>query len=124
MDSQGNLYGTTNWGGSLTCVPLNGTGCGVIFKLTPQTHGMWRETILHAFQNDSRDGLNPLSGVTFDSTGNLYGTTPFGGAYNVGVVFELTPTASGEWKDKDSSLLHWRCGWKSALASGRFGLIG
>lgn len=99
IDSEGNLYGTTNWG-SLTCVPLNGTGCGVVFKLSPQSYGRWRETILHTFQNDARDGFTPTSGVTFDNTGNLYGTTSDGGAYDVGVVFELTPTTSGPWKEK------------------------
>jgi uncharacterized repeat protein (TIGR03803 family) len=34
-DGKGNLYGTTEYGGDLSCIPGNGEGCGVIFELTP-----------------------------------------------------------------------------------------
>ena len=34
-DGKGNLYGTTEYGGDLSCTPGNGEGCGVIFELTP-----------------------------------------------------------------------------------------
>ena len=100
IDGQGNLYGTTNSGGSTSCLVFGDTFCGVVFKLTPQTHGRWKETVLHAFQNNARDGFFPYAGLAFDAAGNLYGTTYQGGAYNLGVVFELIPTTSGPWKER------------------------
>lgn len=46
------------------------------------------------------DGGNPWQmGVIFDQSGNLYGVTEYGGAYNLGTVFQLTPTPSGEWTE-------------------------
>jgi len=100
IDSQGYLYGTTQQGGSTSCVLLYGAPCGVVFKLSPQTHGRWKETVLHAFQINARDGFFPLAGLVFDGAGNAYGTAVRGGAYDAGVVFELTPSASGPWKEK------------------------
>jgi uncharacterized repeat protein (TIGR03803 family) len=46
------------------------------------------------------DGSNPYAGLIVDAAGNLYGTTQYGGAHNVGTVFELTPKAGGGWKEK------------------------
>jgi len=79
-DSAGNLYGTTQEGGT-----DGGThGCGVVFKL--DTTGA--ETVLHAFTGGA-DGDYPLAGLLRDSAGNLYGTTYFGGTHGYGVVFKL-----------------------------------
>jgi uncharacterized repeat protein (TIGR03803 family) len=103
IDAQGNLYGTTSTGGSLSCIgnQFYSQSCGVVFQLSPQAHGRWKETVLHSFQSNGRDGFFPyFGGVNFDSTGNLYGTTSYGGAYNTGTVFALTPTVSGPWKEK------------------------
>ncbi len=89
LDQLGNLYGTTNIGGSSTiCTP--DTGCGTVFKLSRKN----KETVLHSFctQQDCPDGVFPMAGLTFDQSGNLYGMAPAGGAYGLGVVFELTPT--------------------------------
>jgi uncharacterized repeat protein (TIGR03803 family) len=83
QDAQGNLYGTTSLGGDLTCG--NGAGCGVIFK-KPK---IGKEVVLHVFSGS--DGEFPSAALFLDSKGNLYGTTPSGGAHNGGVVFELTP---------------------------------
>jgi uncharacterized repeat protein (TIGR03803 family) len=77
-DSSGNLYGTASEGGA--------SGLGVVFKLTPGG----TETVLHSFTGGS-DGKNPGAGLIADSSGNLYGTTQFGGASNAGVVFKLSP---------------------------------
>jgi uncharacterized repeat protein (TIGR03803 family) len=87
-DSKGNLYGTTIFGGTSAC---NGGGCGTIFKLDPSG----KETVLHSFTGGS-DGAFPYAGLTFDASGNLYGTAGFGGAKcygsnTCGVVFKLTP---------------------------------
>src|SRR5271167_576360 len=79
VDKEGNLYGTTNVGG--------GYSYGTVFELTPSG----TETILWSFGNGN-DGANPIAGVVLDTNGNLYGTTEYGGAYNQGTVFELTPS--------------------------------
>jgi uncharacterized repeat protein (TIGR03803 family) len=91
FDHSGNLYGTTVGGG--------GTNNGVVFELTPTASGPWNETVLHSFSPADGDGGAPYSGVIFDHSGNLYGTTFDGGANEVGTVFELTPTASGPWNE-------------------------
>src|SRR5271155_817044 len=84
FDGNGHLYGTTNQGGT-----YNG---GTVFELSPRTGGGWTEKILHSFNNNGADGYDPYAGLVLDGSGNLYGTTPFGGAENGGTVFELTPT--------------------------------
>src|ERR1700730_8391250 len=54
---------------------------------------------LHNFLNNGRDGVAPPAEVTFDVSGNLYGTTSLGGVYNSGTVFELMPKVGG-WAEK------------------------
>ncbi|HEY3972234.1 MAG TPA: choice-of-anchor tandem repeat GloVer-containing protein [Candidatus Sulfotelmatobacter sp.] len=95
LDASGNLYGTTEFGGASTCGVF--LGCGTIFKLTPNVGGEWTETILYDFQGP--DGWEVHAGLIVDAAGNLYGTTANGGAYNQGVVFELSPAAGG-WTEK------------------------
>jgi uncharacterized repeat protein (TIGR03803 family) len=80
FDQDGNIYGTTNLGGS--------RGFGVVFKLTRAGSG-WTESVIWDFANGG--GYSPFSGVIFDSAGNLYGTTP-------STVYELSPTQSG-WSE-------------------------
>ena len=98
LDSQENLYGTTAAGGNSEC---GGTGCGVVFELSPQSGGTWAETVLYTFCSLSScaDGEEPGVGpLVRDSAGNLYGTTTRGGAYRncngeaCGVVFKLDTT--------------------------------
>jgi len=86
FDQAGNLYGTTAAGGSNSC---SGLGCGMVFKLTPNSDGGWHETILHVFQD--HPGAKPEGGVIFDALGNLYGTTIGDGQTTFGSVFEITP---------------------------------
>ncbi len=100
FDRSGDLYGTTIYGGG-------GAGEGSVYELTP-SHGSWTETILHGF-NLSPDGSLPYSGVIFDSSGNLYGTTIYEGysggscgESGCGVVYEITPSG-GSWTE---SILH------------------
>ena len=52
------------------------------------------EITLHRFTGGS-DGLDPFAGLTFDSAGNLYGTTYGGGTPNAGTVFKLSPASGG-----------------------------
>jgi uncharacterized repeat protein (TIGR03803 family) len=87
MDASGNLYGTTYAGGL--------SGCGVVFELSPNGDGTWRESVLYAFTGLNGDGSNPVASVTLDTAGNLYGTTLYGGIYGFGTVFELTPSSAG-----------------------------
>jgi len=82
MDASGNLYGTTSYGGDLSC--NDGQGCGVIYKVSPSG----TETVLHTFE--STDGAFPTAGMLADGSGNLYGTTVLGGTSNFGTVFELS----------------------------------
>jgi uncharacterized repeat protein (TIGR03803 family) len=83
MDAAGNLYGTTIAGGDPLC------DCGVVYKLAPNGDGTWTYTLLHTFIGS--DGAEPDANLIIDSKGNLYGTTPVGGTYGAGVVFEVTP---------------------------------
>jgi len=92
FDQSGNLYGTTVTGGDLNC------GCGVVFRLTQQTDGSWKESLLHIFK-DLSPGGGPTANVIFDKVGNLYGTTASGGPSHYGTVFKLSPNADGTWNE-------------------------
>jgi len=102
LDSAGNLYGTTEYGGDKESNNCHAAGfvpgCGVVFKLTPTARGPWDETVLYTFTGGS-DGSLPFAGVIRDSKGNLYGTAIFYGAVCCGVVFKLIPTDKGPWTE-------------------------
>lgn len=85
IDAAGNLYGLTLFGGT----PQS----GVAFELSPTSGGVWKETVLHTFTGES--GNLPKAGLTFDSAGNLWGTTSGGTSSADGAVFELTPVSGG-----------------------------
>jgi uncharacterized repeat protein (TIGR03803 family) len=93
MDSTGSLYGTTSQGGKYGCL-CSFIG-GTVFKLTPGSGGTWTERILHNFGNGD-DAAYPLAGLVMDASGNLYGTSRFGGGGSGGVgtgpgaVFEIS----------------------------------
>ncbi len=86
LDASGNLYGTTSGGSG---------GTGSIFKLTRGSNG-WTYTNLYDFTDVSM-GYQPVGGVALDQSGNLYGTTFYGGNFpqgydlGCGVVWELVP---------------------------------
>lgn len=96
FDAKGNLYGTTNEGGTNGASP----GDGTVFELSPGTGGVWTEKTIYNFGANTTDGINPRSGVVFDAAGNLYGTTYSGGSYNYGTVYELTPGTGSTWTEK------------------------
>ena len=99
--SAGSLYGTTQYGGdSRYC---GNTGCGVVYQLTPDETGSWKETVLHSFPAFKGDGLILYSGVVLDKSGNVYGSTYQGGSIDCGVIFKLTPKANGTWEE---TILH------------------
>jgi uncharacterized repeat protein (TIGR03803 family) len=78
QDEAGNLYGTTEYGGSYF-------DYGTIWRVSKTG----KETILHHFAAGSSDGGNPVAGVARDSKGNLYGVASWGGANDYGVLYEL-----------------------------------
>jgi uncharacterized repeat protein (TIGR03803 family) len=77
-DAAGNLYGSTGLGGDGTVACPGDTverpGCGVVFKI--DTLGNF--CVLHSFTGGS-DGAFPNS-VVVDPSGNVYGSTDFGGS--------------------------------------------
>jgi len=129
IDSAGNLYGTTAYGGTGNCVLLgNLVGCGTVYELSPpaQKGGQWTETILYSFPT-AKQGYFPWGDLVFDGEGNLYGATVFGGSKGTacdkfyggqcGVVFELSPakTKGGKWTEK---VLHGFAGISSGQQTG------
>jgi|HubBroStandDraft_5_1064220.scaffolds.fasta_scaffold07716_3 uncharacterized repeat protein (TIGR03803 family) len=97
FDASGNLYGTAYLGGSSHKCGLQ--GCGLAFELTPNVDGSWKETVLHTFISGAT-GAHPTGSLVFDSAGNLYATARGGGSVLEGVIFELTPTGTGNWKEQ------------------------
>jgi uncharacterized repeat protein (TIGR03803 family) len=94
IDSTGRIYGATSGGGLSNC----SNGCGTIFRLT-NSSGTWRLARLFDFQG-AVGGWAP-GNIVFDAAGNIYGTAILGGPGVFGVVFKLSPTASGgPWKEK------------------------
>ena len=76
MDSSGNLYGTTEYGGA--------NRDGTVFELA---QGSGAITTLATF--NGTNGMTPYASLIMDSSGNLYGTTAYGGASGDGTVFEV-----------------------------------
>jgi len=79
--------------GALTLAVLGALLLAVALGAQAQT-----ETVLYNFTGGS-DGANPMSNLTFDGAGNLYGTTEGGGAFGQGAVFELSLNGSGGWNE-------------------------
>jgi len=97
MDSKGNLYGTTEFGGA------NQTG--TVFELSPASGGGWTESVIHTFGPSGKgDGQYPASDLAFDAQGNMFGTTFAGGAssFGEGTLYELSPSSNG-WTE---TILH------------------
>lgn len=90
LDAHGNLYGSA-WG--------EGHYPDVIYQLTPSSNGAWTESVLYQFP-ESPNGSEPGE-LTFDTTGNLYGTTEGGSLSYSGIAFSLN--RSSEWQER---LLH------------------
>lgn len=100
-DSNGNLYGTTTYGGVY--------GLGAVYEIKLNTNGNRTEKLLYSFAGVP-DGQYPFGKLVFDQAGNLYGTTNSGGAstncngydppYGCGAVYRLSPTETGPWSEE------------------------
>jgi uncharacterized repeat protein (TIGR03803 family) len=79
LDTEGNIYGTTQAGGRHTS--------GVAFEIANGA-----ESVLWNFCSETkcRDGIAPASGLVSDTLGNFYGVTPIGGKKNAGVMFRIS----------------------------------
>jgi uncharacterized repeat protein (TIGR03803 family) len=86
----GDLYGSAISGGA--------DGEGTIYQLVREAHD-WRFHVLYSFK-DQPDGGFPYAGLTFDALGNIYGTTYYAGADDVGCVYQLSPHRHGDWKER------------------------
>jgi uncharacterized repeat protein (TIGR03803 family) len=84
--TDGNFYGTTDYGGTSGACVL---GCGTVYKITPSG----TLTTLHSF--DSTDGAHPYAALVQYTSGKFYGTTYGAGASlactgGCGTVFSLS----------------------------------
>jgi uncharacterized repeat protein (TIGR03803 family) len=80
FDAQGNMYGTTSFGGH---------GSGGVFEMT-KVNGVWTETFIYSFSNAG----DAQGGVVLDHAGNIYVASPAGGS-GYGVIVQLTPGEFG-----------------------------
>ena len=90
FDANGNIYGTTQGGGT------NGTG--TVYELTAKKGGGWTEKVLYTFSATGADGSNPSAGMVIAKDGTMYSTTANGGASGAGAIFSLKKTSKG-WKE-------------------------
>ena len=79
------------------------------------------QKVLYTFTGGA-DGGQPYAGVVFDSAGNLYGVTQFGGLYGQGTVFQLTPSPDGTWTE--TVLYNFTGGADGAMPVGGLGIDG
>src|SRR5450631_95071 len=97
MDSSGNLYRTTSFGGS--------GDYGTVFQLTKGKAGKWADNVLRSLNGN--DGYLAVGPVVFDSAGNLYAAAEAGGFEGQGSVFRLTPQRGGTWRETVLHLFHY-----------------
>jgi uncharacterized repeat protein (TIGR03803 family) len=93
MSRDGNLYGTTFYGGL--------SNEGTAFVLSPKGE-IWTETVIHNFNGHAGDGVYPDMGLVADYAGNFIGATANGGRFKNGAIYQLSHTSSG-WTE---SVLH------------------
>lgn len=85
IDSAGDLYGTT---------------ANSIFKIIPHGTNDWYLTNILVFSNSTLQGQTPNGTPILDSAGNIYGTTTYGGKYNMGVIFALIKNGLLKYPEK------------------------
>jgi uncharacterized repeat protein (TIGR03803 family) len=129
MDSEGNLYGTSDLcafelspsGGTWDLQVIYGVGGGTraaltrdsagdvfgvttfstVYEVSPNGSGGWNPaSIIHTFTGAPGDGYYPEGTLVLDAAGNLYGTTTNGGVSNFGTVYKLSPGSGGVWSEQ------------------------
>ena len=113
LDSAGNIYGTTTYGGTGTGC-LNMDNCGTVYQLVP-SGGNWTENVLVNFAIPGVNGEEPLTAPLIDVSGNLYGPA--------GVIYKLTPSGGGFNYSEIYTFHSFFCGDQSPLimdAAGNF----
>lgn len=90
LDAAGTLYGVATVGGQHQQ--------GVAFRLAQGRGGAWKLTPLYAFKGQPDAGF-PYGALVFDNAGNLYGTTYYDGANDLGAVYELARGVGGRWSE-------------------------
>jgi uncharacterized repeat protein (TIGR03803 family) len=98
FDSSGNLYGVAYGDNFPGAHGPQGYGNGSVWELV-HAGGAWTFNLVYGFTGLQGDGEGPAGGVVFDSAGNLYGTTIYGGEYGEGTVFQLIPSGAG-WTEQ------------------------
>lgn len=87
--TNGDFYGTTEYGGpNSTCPNNNLNACGTVFKMTSSG------TLTMVYNFAGMDGANPQGTLIQATDGNFYGTTTFGGDNNQGAAFKITPSGA------------------------------
>jgi uncharacterized repeat protein (TIGR03803 family) len=106
FDAQGNIYGTTQYGGTGTACSR---GCGTVFEVTPTGS----ESVAYSFQGGAGGGY-PLTQAVIDSAGNIYGTTSQYGDQTCacGVLFRLDD-------ERNETVLHTWTGTDGSRPSGQ-----
>jgi uncharacterized repeat protein (TIGR03803 family) len=87
----GRLFGAATTGGMY--------GSGIIFELTPTDVGEWDLRPVYSFRGQP-DGSFPYGAILFDGSGNVYGTTYYGGTNGIGAVYKLSTRPTGEWGEE------------------------
>ena len=115
LDTQGKLFGVTDYGGRMKL--CGNAGCGTLFKLAPNG----TKTLLYGFKGPPKDGYIPAANPIMDASGNLYGTVAGGGIGDncnydgCGTVFKLAP-------DDKEKVLHFFTGGRRDGATSIAGL--
>lgn len=91
LDARGALYGVATAGGQY--------GSGVAYRLSRTPAGRWRLKALYQFKGEPDAGF-PYGALAFDAKGNLFGTSYYDGANDLGAVYELSPTPRGPWSER------------------------
>jgi uncharacterized repeat protein (TIGR03803 family) len=87
LTKSGTLYGVTSRGGTWDS--------GVLYQLTTKNGKTYSESVLYSF-GDLADASTPSGPILLDSSGNLYGVTSLGGAFNQGTLYKFVPAANGQ----------------------------
>ena len=104
FDLSGDIFGTTEYGGSFTYTCGDGNdsrfGCGVLFRLKKPSisSGAWTYSVVNRFLQDYYDGANPVGSLVRSSTGTIYGVTHRSGSdrlnFDAGSIYKVDSPAS------------------------------